>query len=81
MLDAFWHSNATPTPRIREAAHQYGPYAVLCLIALMAELALVIYVTFPRAVVVGVLAVLLEAIVVLSLWWALVRWRALARIS
>jgi len=79
VLGAFWHTDTQPTPRIHEAAHQYGPYAVLCLIAMVAELAFVIYVTIGRAVVVGALAAMLEALVVLSLWWAVVRWRALAR--
>jgi hypothetical protein len=76
VLNAFWHTNVTPSERIREAASQYGPWAVLCLVTLALELGLVIYVSINRAAIVGWLAVLLEAIVVLSLCWAVVRWRA-----
>jgi hypothetical protein len=79
VLGAFWHPHTEATPRIHQAAIQYGPYAVLCLVAMVAELALVIYVTIGRAVVVGSLAVAVEALVLLSLWWAVVRWRALGR--
>lgn len=81
VLNAFWHTNVTPTQRIHEAAIQYGPWAVLCLVTLALELGLVIYVAINRAAVVGWFAVLLEAIVVLSLWWAVVRWRALRQTS
>jgi hypothetical protein len=37
----------------------------------------VIVVSFHRAFVVGVIAALLEALTLWSLWWAIVRWRAI----
>ena len=77
VLDAFWRSHTQPTSRIHQAATQYGPYAVICLVAVALELALVIVVSIHRAFVVGWLAVLLEAVVLTSLWWAVVRCRAL----
>jgi uncharacterized membrane protein YhaH (DUF805 family) len=76
VLNAFWHRNVQPSSRIHRAAYQYGPYAVLCLVAVALELALVIAVTIHRALVVGSIAIVIEALVMLSLWWAIVRWRA-----
>ncbi len=81
VLDAFWRSHTQPTSRIHQAATQYGPYAVICLAAVALELALVIFVTIHRAFVVGWLAVLLEAVVLASLCWAVVRSRALSNAS
>lgn len=77
VLDAFWRAHTRPSSRIHRAANQYGFYAVICLVAVALELALVIFVANRRAFVVGWLAVLLEAAVLLSLWWAVVRCRAL----
>jgi hypothetical protein len=77
VLEAFWRTSAHPTSRIQTAAAQYGPYAVLCLIAVAAELLVVILVSFDREVVVGILAILIEAFVMWSLWWAIVRSRAI----
>ena len=75
VLATFWRRNVEAPSRIREAARQYGPFAVISLVAIAAELALVIAVSIMRAYAVGSVAVLFEAIVVLSLWWALVRTR------
>jgi hypothetical protein len=75
VLNAFWHRNVQPSSRIHRAADQYGPYAVLCLVAVALELAFVIAVTISRALVVGSIAIVLEGLVLLSLWWAVVRWR------
>jgi hypothetical protein len=77
VLEAFWRTSAHPSSRILEAAYQYGPYAVLCLLAVAAELLVVILVSIDRAVVIGILAALLEAFVLWSLWWAVVRYRAI----
>jgi uncharacterized membrane protein YhaH (DUF805 family) len=75
VLNAFWHRNVQPSSRIHQAAFQYGPYAVLCLVAVALELAFVIAITINRALVVGWIAIVLEGLVVLSLWWAVQRWR------
>jgi hypothetical protein len=77
VLEAFWRTSTRSTSRIRDAAIQYGPYAVLSLVAVAAELLVVILVTIDRAVVIGVLAILLEAFTLWSLWWAIVRSRAM----
>jgi len=77
VLDAFWRTNARPTNRIHEAAAQYGPYAVLSLFAVATELLVVILVSFDRVLAIGIIAILLEAFVLWSLWWAVVRSRAI----
>lgn len=79
MLDAFWRTNSHPTSRIHEAAHQYGPYAVACLTAVALELLVVILVSIDRVSLIGWLATVVEAGVVLSLWWAIIRYRAIKR--
>lgn len=77
VLDAYWRTSPPASARVHDAAFQYGPYAILSLVAIALELALVIVVAIDRAVIVCWLAVLLEVVVVLSTWWALVRFRAL----
>jgi hypothetical protein len=79
VLEAFWHSHVQSSTRIRAAAVQYGPYAVACLIAVAAELVVVIVTSAHRAFVISWIAVVVEVAVVLSLWWAVVRSRALKR--
>ncbi|MHB8379878.1 MAG: hypothetical protein ACYDB2_08175 [Acidimicrobiales bacterium] len=77
VLETFWRDNVHASARIREAALQYGPFAVLSLGVVVVELAVVIAVSLRRAPVVGWLAVVLEVIVLLSLWWSLGRFRAI----
>jgi hypothetical protein len=77
VLEAFWRTNANPTNRIHEAAAQYGPYAVLSLVAVAAELLVVILVSIDRVVAIGAVAILLEAFVLWSLWWAITRSRTI----
>jgi len=79
VLEAFWHSHVQSSTRIRAAAVQYGPYAVACLIAVAAELVVVIVASAHRAFVISWIAVVVEVAVMLSLWWAVVRSRALKR--
>jgi hypothetical protein len=79
VLETFWHAHVESSTRIRDAAVQYGPYAVACLVAVAAELVVVIVASAHRALVISWIAVVVEAVVVLSLWWAVVRSRALKR--
>jgi hypothetical protein len=81
VLDTFWRRNHEAPSRIKEAALQYGPFAVACLIAIAAEVAFVIALTISRAYVVGIAAVLCEVLVLWSLWWALVRTRDIKRLT
>lgn len=77
VLNKFWSRSVQSSARIQQAAFQYGPYAVICLVAVALELGFVILVTIHRAVVVGWIAVLLEAFTLWSLWWAVMRWRTI----
>jgi hypothetical protein len=77
VLDTFWRTRHRPSNRIHEAALQYGPFAIASLAIVVAELAFVILVSINRAPVVGWFAAAFEAVVLLSLWWSLVRLSAL----
>jgi hypothetical protein len=79
VLDTFWRSHVKSSERIRLAAVQYGPYAVICLVAVALELAVIIGLSLSRADVIGIIAIVLEAVTVASLWWAVVRTRAVRR--
>jgi hypothetical protein len=72
VLEAFWHSSVESTSRIRDAAVQYGPYAVASLIAVAAS-------RMQRAPVISWIAIVVEAAVLVSLWWSVVRSRAIRR--
>jgi hypothetical protein len=78
-LETFWRSHVKSSDRIHLAAVQYGPYAVICLVAVALELAVIIVLAMSRANVIGVIAILLEVVAVTSLWWAIVRTRAVRR--
>ncbi|HTT58681.1 MAG TPA: hypothetical protein VMF33_01420 [Acidimicrobiales bacterium] len=77
VLEAFWSSRVESTGRIHEAAVQYGPYAVACLAIVAVELVVVFVAALSRGVLVGWVALAVEVIVVPSLWWAIMRSRAL----
>jgi hypothetical protein len=79
VLDTFWRSNVKSSERIHLAAVQYGPYAVICLVAVALELAVIIGLAMSRADVIGIIAIVLEIVALPSLWWALVRTRAVRR--
>jgi hypothetical protein len=81
VLNTFWRRNVEAPSQIREAARQYGPFAVISLVAIALELALVIAVSIMRAYLVGGVAVIFELVVMLSLWWALVRTREVKRLQ
>ena len=77
VLNAFWRRHAEASPMIREAARQYGAYAMLCVAAIALELVVVIVVGFSHAMVVGWLALAVEAFTLWSLWWSVLRYRTL----
>ncbi|HEY7931785.1 MAG TPA: hypothetical protein VIC81_05940 [Acidimicrobiales bacterium] len=76
VLNAFWRTNAEPSARILAAARQYSVVAVIYVAAIAVELVVVIVAGFAHASVIGWLAVVAEALVVWSLWWSVVRLRA-----
>lgn len=79
VLGAFWHKDVNSSARVREAAVQYGPWAVLSLVAIAVELAIVMAVALGHADVIVGAALVIELFVLWSLWWALVRSRHIRR--
>jgi hypothetical protein len=77
VLSAFWRSGVDATPRIMEAAVQYGYYTVLCLGVIVVELALILVVAVSHGSLVEWFTALAELFVLWSTWWALKRYRTL----
>lgn len=77
VLNAFWRTNADPTPRISEAALQYGFYAVICLAVIVLEMAIVIAVSVGHRSVFAVVAAVLELFILFWTRWAVRRYRDL----
>ena len=77
VLNVFWRTNVEATTRIVEAAVQYGYYAVICLVVVIFEIALILGVALDRNAFVAALAVLSEPFMIWSTWWALKRYRTL----
>jgi hypothetical protein len=77
VLNVFWRGNVEATTRIREAAVQYGYYALICLAVVMLELALILVVALNHSSFVAWLAALAELFMMWSTWWALKRYRLL----
>jgi hypothetical protein len=77
VLNAFWRSGVDTTPRITEAAVQYGYYTLICLGVIVAELALILAVAISHGSFVEWLSALGELFVLWSTWWAVKRYRTL----
>jgi hypothetical protein len=77
VLNAFWRSNVETTPRIREAAVQYGYYTLICLGVIVVELALILIVALNHGSFVAWLTAVGELFVLWSTWWARKRYRDL----
>jgi len=77
VLNVFWRTNVETTPRIREAAVQYGYYAVICLAVVMLELALIVVVGIDHNTLVAGLSAAAELFMIWSTWWAIRRYRTL----
>ncbi len=48
VLNVFWRTNVDASARIVEASVQYGYYAVICLVIVMVEVALILGVAIDR---------------------------------
>jgi hypothetical protein len=77
VLNVFWRTNVEATSRIVEAAVQYGYYAVICLVIVIFELAVILGVALDRNALVAALTVLAEIFMLWSTWWAVKRYRVL----
>jgi len=77
VLNVFWRTNVDATSRIVVAAAQYGYYAVISLVVVMAEVALILWVGLEHNALVAGLAAALELFMIWSTWWAIKRYRSL----
>jgi hypothetical protein len=77
VLEVFWRSGNHASAKIDQAALQYGPLAILSLVVVVVELALIAGVTLGRGYAWGWLGVAFEAGVIASLRWSVLRLRAL----
>jgi hypothetical protein len=75
VLGVFWRTNVDATPRIGAAAVQYGYYAVISLVVVVFEFALILGVSLNRNALVAALAVFAEPFMIWSTWWAIKRYR------
>ena len=79
VLDVFWRSGVVAPEPIRSAALQYGPWAVLCCLVLALEPLPVLVISIGRSSALTWAAAGVEAVMVLSLAWAMARLNALQR--
>ena len=77
MLNAFWRSTSHASPRIMAAALQYGFWAVISLVVVVLEIALIISVFIARGSFIVWPSAVVELFVVLATWWSFVRYRFL----
>jgi hypothetical protein len=77
VLNVFWRTNIEASSRIVEASVQYGYYAIVCLVVVMAEVAFILGVALDRNAFVAAITVLAELFMVWSTWWAVKRYRVL----
>jgi hypothetical protein len=77
VLNVFWRSDVEASTRLREAAVQYGYYAVICLAVVVLEVALILAVSVAHNSLVAGLSAAAELFMIWSTWWALKRYRIL----
>jgi xanthine dehydrogenase iron-sulfur cluster and FAD-binding subunit A len=77
VLNGFWRTNVEVSSRVGEAAVQYGYYAIICLVVVIFELAVILGVALDRNAFVAALTVMAELFTFWSTWWAAKRYRAL----
>ncbi|MGD0853873.1 MAG: hypothetical protein ABSA07_11045 [Acidimicrobiales bacterium] len=77
VLNVFWSTNVEASLRIVEASVQYGYYAIISLVVVILELALILAVSLDRNAFVAALTILAEVFVIWSTWWAVKRYRIL----
>lgn len=81
VLEVFWRRGVEGTERLRLAASQYGPWAVVSCAVVALELIPILVVSVEHAAPLAWLAATAEAVAVWSTWWASVRALALRRVT
>ncbi len=77
VLNVFWCRDVDASTRLREAALQYGYYAVICLGVVVLEVALILAVALGDSPFVAGLSAAGELFMIWSTWWAVKRYRVL----
>ncbi len=77
VLNVFWRKNVEASSRIGTAAVQYGYYAIICLVVVMLELALILAAALDHASFVAGTSALAELFMIWSTWWAIKRYQVL----
>ena len=77
VLGTFWRASSQSSSRIVRAAQEYGAYAIIYVAAIAIEVLVVMVAGFRHVAIVGWLALGAELFVLWSLWWSIVRYRAL----
>ncbi len=77
VLNVFWRSDVEASPSVVDAAVQYGYYAVICLVVVIVELAVILAVALERNALIAAVSVLAEVFMIWSTWWAAKRYRML----
>jgi hypothetical protein len=79
VLEVFWRRDVVASDRITSAALQYGPWAVLCCVVLALEPIPVLAFSVGHSHALLVAAGVVEVLVLVTLWWAAVRFTSLSR--
>ena len=77
VLNVFWRRNVETSSRLGVAAGQYGFFAVICLVVVMLELALILVAALDHGSFVAWIAAPAELFMIWSTWWAIMRYRVL----
>lgn len=77
VLDVFWRTHVDASSRLVEASVQYGYYAVICLLVVMIEIAVILAVAVNHNAFVAGLSAFAEFFMIWSTWWAIKRYRLL----
>ncbi len=77
VLNVFWRTDVEANSDVVDAAVQYGYYAVICLVVVMAELAVILAVALDHNALIAAVTVLAEVFMIWSTWWAVKRYRSL----
>jgi len=77
VLGTFWRDESAPSPRVSEAAAEYGPPAIACLVVVLLELVLIDVVSSVHHSILLWIAIALQVFVLWTILYAVRRTGAL----
>ena len=77
VLNVFWRTNVDTTARIGEAAVEYGYYAIICMVVVILEVALILVVALNHNAFLAGITAAGELFMFWSTWWAIKRYLTL----